>query len=378
MIPPLTVGDSPIRAFLVRFALLAVALVAGCQKSDPSGQIVIGHTLPADSPSELQAIRLELDRLNADPPVPGLRWGSIHAEAGKTPEQILGQANRLAAVDRVHVLVGGLSPVHADRLGQVASSEPMLAITLADAPLAPTQSWQFCLGISPTDRGYWLARIARDELKLRRIAVVRSADEPISKSLETFRSGFIAAKGTISEIVATKDEKVDDLLSRLIADGCDGVFLAAPDATAILRAMRNSSIPVFFGGDESSLRFLPGGAGGKTPIYAVGVWSEDPAALPPGAAAWRKTWIDEYRRPPDAAAVLMTDAIRVLGQAIGRTGTFAPNRVRDELMRPGATFDGVLGPLRFDVGQTCHRTAFMLHWDGIAWKTRNRLEPVQE
>ena len=378
MNPSLTVGAPPNR---ILFAFL-LAFLTGCRESESASQIVIGHTMPADSASERQAIRLELDRLNADSPIPGLRWGAVHADAGHNPEQNLAQANRLTAVNRVHVLIGGMSSAHADRLGQVASSEPILAMTLAESLMSPTQTWQFCLGISPADRGRALARLARDELRFNRIAVVRSSEEAPSKCLEAFRAELILGKGAMTEVVVSKDKGIDDIAATVRASACDGVFVAVADPAAALRVLKAlkvaESIPVLFGEDELARQALSDGGLGKSPVFAVSAWGDDETHLTESARLWRKGWIEKYQQPPDAAAVLVTDAVRVLAQAIGKTGTFAPYRVKDELLKPGQTWTGVAGPLRFDGGQACHRTAFVLRWDGSAWKTHSRLEAAQE
>ena len=103
-------------------------------------------------------------------------------------------------------------------------------------------------------------------------------------------------------------------------------------------------------------------------------WSSAELRYGPGGPVWLERWLAAHGRPPDAAAALMADAIRVLAEAVVRSGGFSPQRVRDELRRDGAVWSGLAGPLRFDSSQSCHRTCFALRWNGSAWKTQARLE----
>src|SRR5262245_39090059 len=102
------------------FNLLLVGFAAGCGRSDP---LVLGHIDPKnDDDAEYRALDLAVQQTNADPAKQPFerRVKIVHGMAGKKPEEIEGQAVRLAAVDRVFALLGGHRSSIAEIIGKAA------------------------------------------------------------------------------------------------------------------------------------------------------------------------------------------------------------------------------------------------------------------
>lgn len=129
----------------------------------------------------------------------------------------------------------------------------------------------------------------------------------------------------------------------------DAVFVAGevPHAAVFVAELRRQGItaPVL-GGDALGIPdlFTVGGAAVEGMVVASAFHPEDRR---PEVRRFVEAFRDRYGTPPDAAAALGYDAVRVLAQAMGRAPSPTPERISDAL-RSTRGWQGVTGTFSFD------------------------------
>jgi branched-chain amino acid transport system substrate-binding protein len=369
--------------------LLFAALVTGCGKS--SDPLVFGHLDPkSDDDAEYRALALAVDATNADPSKQPFerRVNILHAVAGKTADEALAQAVRLAAVDKVFALLGGYRASIAERISQAAQENAVLAFTLSGWAGPTANPYVFPIGISPADEGKWLAQHARDQLKVTKVVVLVNEESPLHKAIadaftqelgkERFVRISIPPRPQPQGKDANAQTEIDRAVRRVAEAKASALYLGT-DATdglewiARLQAAKEPAPVVLFGGEEADLPALreDGRAVGWYAATAFFAGDESPR-LKEFAEAYRK----KYSANPPAAAALAHDAYQVLLQACRRAGEPSGTKVRDELRKKDASFEVLTGALSYTTDQSARRPGYVVRLQKDGAELVKRLEPA--
>jgi branched-chain amino acid transport system substrate-binding protein len=371
-----------------RALLLLTVLAVGCGKS--SEPLVFGHLDPkSDDDAEYRALALAVDSTNADPAKQPFerRVHILHAMAGKTPDEALAQAVRLAAVDKVFALIGGYRAAIAERISQAAQENAVLAFTLSGWAGPTANPYVFPVSISPADQGKWLAQHARDQLKVTKVVVLVDEESPLHKAIadaftqelgkERFVRIPVPPRPGAQSKDATAQTEIDRAVRRVAEAKASALYLGT-DATdalewiARLQAAKEPAPVVLFGGEEADLPALreDGRAVGWYAASAFFAEDESPR-LKEFTEAYRK----KYSTNPPAAAVLAHDAYQVLLQACRKAGEPSAAKVRDELRKKDASFEVLTGALSYTTDQTTRRPGFVVRLRKEGDELVKRFEP---
>jgi branched-chain amino acid transport system substrate-binding protein len=263
-------------------------------------------------------------------------------------------------------------------LGEVASMRSMEAAPICQAYRVPmvspsstypkvTEVGNYIFRVCFTDRfqGHVLAKVAKDTLKIRRIALLTSVSSAYSVGLaEYFRERFIADGGVVAiEQKYTEGSKdFDAQLTAIKAAGVEGIFVPGyyTEAALICRQARELGITVpLFGGDgwEAPELVDIGGSAVEGCYYTTHYSPQvDSAVVKEFVARFQARFKGET---PDAMAALGYDSALVLADAMRRAGSTDGPAVRAALAAT-RDLDGVTGRTTIDAERNASKAAFVI------------------
>jgi branched-chain amino acid transport system substrate-binding protein len=324
--------------------------------------------------STKQGIELALEDINAKGGIKGKKLAvKVYDDQGK-PEEAATAATRLIAQDRVAVL-----------LGEVASSRSLAMAPIADAnhvPMISTASTnpkvtkdgdqvrKFIFRVCFIDpfQGTVMAKFARENLKLDKVAVLRDVGNDYSVGLaDYFVATFKQLGGTIVNDQSYKagDQDFKAQLTAIRSKSPQGIYVPGyyTDVALIARQARELTMKVpLMGGDgwdSSKLYEIAGGA--LEGSYFSNHYSVDDPS--PRIQQFVKRYKAAYGEPPDALAALGFDSAHIAAAALARAKDFSGPAIRDAIAST-VEFAGVTGNITIDENHNARKPAVILKIQG--------------
>ena len=287
----------------------------------------------------------------------------IQSKSGESATAV----KKLLSRDGVVAVLGGNASTNSLEAAPICQQAhvPMIAISSTNPKVTAMGSYIFRVCFIDPFQGAVLAKFARENLHLRRVALLTSVSAPYSVGLSrVFRESFTAGGGEIvAEQKYTEGDK--DFRAQLTA-----IKAHAPDAIAatgyyteaalICQQARDLgiSVPVFGGDGWESPRLMElGGKAVEGTFYSTHYSAESPA---PEVQDFIKRFRARYDgETPDAVAALGYDAMMLLADAITRAGTTAGPAVRAALAAT-KNFPGVTGRTTIDAERNTSKPAIIV------------------
>ena len=263
-------------------------------------------------------------------------------------------------------------------LGEVASMRSLEAAPICQAYKVPmvspsstypkvTEIGNYIFRVCFTDRfqGHVLAKVAKDTLKIRRVALLTSVSSAYSVGLaEYFKERFTADGGqiVIEQRYTEGSKDFDAQLTAIKAAGVEGIFVPGyyTEAALICRQARELGITVpLFGGDgwEAPELVDIGGAAVEGCYYTT---NYSPQVDSPVVKAFVAKFQARFKgETPDAMAALGYDSAGVLVDAIRRAGSTEGAAIRAALAAT-SDFEGVTGLTAMDRERNASKAAFVI------------------
>ncbi len=263
-------------------------------------------------------------------------------------------------------------------LGEVASMRSLEAAPICQAYKVPmvspsstypkvTEIGNYVFRVCFTDRfqGHVLAKVAKDTLKIRRVALLTSVSSAYSVGLaEYFKERFTADGGqiVIEQKYTEGSKDFDAQLTAIKAAGVEGIFVPGyyTEAALICRQARELGISVpLFGGDgwEAPELVDIGGAAVEGCYYTTHYSPQvDSAVVKAFVAKFQARFEGET---PDAMAALGYDSAGVIVDAIRRAGSTEGAAIRAALAAT-RDFEGVTGLTAMDRERNASKAAFVI------------------
>lgn len=361
-----------------RFLLpLLLVLFAGCGQP-ATEQVHIGQVVALSGPdkargqSARQGAALAVEELNAQQS--GRHFTVLHADGRGDPEVARAQADRLAAVNRVVLVLSGTETRNPDALAGQTGPHGIPLLGAAEMP--PAGEYGFTAAASAAYQGQVLARFAAENLKAPNAVVLTDSTSPVSLAVGAgFIREFRKGTATAHELPFKSENDLPDLVARVKAMS-PGVVLVAGSARQLLllRARLHETdvkAPLLLGGVEGSQTTVAAERGLGAPVYLTSVCAAD-GLTAPGQEFARK-YRERFGQEPDADAALAYDNLRLAAEAIKRTkGTYGA-RLRDELAKV-EDFESVTGPFGFLPDRNARRAVFVIEVQDGAAKTARRFD----
>jgi branched-chain amino acid transport system substrate-binding protein len=359
---------------VIRIVLFGLILsVAGSQNLlADDGVIRIGFNLPLTGMFELvgnnskNAAELVVKDIEA---AGGIEVGGkkykvefVFGDNQSSPTAAASLAVNQISVDKVLGIVGGLSSRQAIPIGQMsqAFATPMISpwstspITTLDRP------YVFRSCIVYTLQGPAITKFAANEFKATKAAVLYDIVSAYPRGMsKNFKEAFEAENGAGSVVAyeefRTGDEDFSKQLGRIKDSGAEFIFTPQHynEVPLIVRQAKSMGLNIPIMGSNS---WAGGDLIGECGADCNGLFFTGNYA-PGNAKGLNKEFVEAYiaayGQNPDEPAALTWDALRVLVEAIKKTGGLSENLVKDRaLVKDSLTniqdFDGAAGKLSFN------------------------------
>lgn len=340
------------------FAVLAVIIAVGCvRKAEQS--VNIGVILPMTGPGAAygrqvwEGIQLCREQINRTGGVGGKTVKLLLEDDQTEPRVGVSTARRLIDIHNVRVIIGALASNVTLAVAPVAERAHVVLMCPGSSSDKISQAGDFVFRIAPTDSydGVFLAEVASDRLRLRRVAVLYLNNEFGAGLQATFASHFLERGGDIvfSEGFLQGATDFRSQLGKVNVAAADGLFLIANTAenVVVLRQMRELGLrckvfaPSTFN-DPNILKLVPEAAEGV--IFSAAGFAG--IAKEKEVQDFLGLFKKRYGREPTSFAAYGYDALKVLAAVLSKDGDDS-TRIKEALYQV-RDFPGASGRMTFD------------------------------
>jgi len=374
-------------------AVVALVALAACEQKKPAGaapesaagaptpgvttgRILIGHvasltgTEATFGDSTDKGIALAVDEANARGGVNGrMLEVKTYDNQGK-PEESAVAATRLIVQDKVAVLLGEVASTRSLAMAPIADANqvPMITPSSTNPKVtkdgARTRPFVFRVCFIDPFQGTVMAKFARENLKLTRVAVLRDVGSDYSVGLaDFFLTKFKELGGTIVDDQSYKDTDSDfkAQLTAIKAKNPEGIYVPGyyTQVGLIARQARELGLKVpLMGGDgwDSPKLYEIGGKALDGSYFSNHYSPEDPA---PRIQDFVRKYKERFKVVPDGLAATGYDAARIFIESLGRAKDTSGAALRDAIAAT-KDFQGVTGIITIDSDHNAVKSAVVL------------------
>jgi len=365
-----------------------LAVFAGCAREETKvEELRIGLMAPLSIPARFTGHLLAQARAEEINAQGGFEVGGrkllvrlIVEDSGPSLEQTMSAMGRLVQQERVSAIIG---PYYSREAIPVAAAleilrVPMLTPSATNPEVTRGRSFAFRVCQADSAQGRAVARYARNELGLRRVAVLYDEGDAYSSGLaQFFRDSFAAAPGEPVLMVAypTGEQNFAAQLERIRASKAQGLFLPnfpGDLSTQIQQGRAQGFKGIFLGGDswdtDPGFHALPEAQGAVySTDFALAV--ANPKQLAAAQALAAKVGAQLIK---NSASTL--DALDLLLAAAKSAGKVDPASLRDGLAGIKG-FDGLTGRISYNGSGDPELSIKILEISGGAEILRAHLTP---
>jgi branched-chain amino acid transport system substrate-binding protein len=297
-----------------------------------------------------QGVVLAIEEINAAGGVLGRPLELVTEDNQTKPGESATVVKKLISRDKVVALIGEVSSGRSLEAAPIAQQNkiPMVAPAATNPKVTQTGNYIFRVCFIDPFQGTVMAKFAKQDLKVKRVAILSSVSNAYSLGLaKFFKETFTAGGG---EIVTEKNLSEGDKdfraqLTAVKAADVDAVYVPCyyTEAALIVRQARDLGLTMpFFGGDgwEDEQLLKIGGEALNGCYYSTHFSAEntDPVVAA-FTAKYKARWNNEA---PGAFSALGYDAVYVIADAIKRAGGTEGPKLRDALAAT-KDFPGITG-----------------------------------
>jgi branched-chain amino acid transport system substrate-binding protein len=324
-----------------------------------TGDIVVGMygSLTGDGASFGQSSRegteLAVEEINGAGGLLGGRRIRLLVEDDQSrPEEASSAVTKLVTQDKVVAVLGEVASRRSLAAAPVSQKYqvPMISPSSTNERVTEVGDYIFRVCFIDPFQGEVLAKFAYNDLKARRVAILRDIQQDYSVGLtDSISKNFTALGGQVLDPVSysTGDADFKAILTQVRSQKPDAVFATGyyPEAAIIVRQARELGMQMpILGGDGWVGDALRNGREALNNTYISNHYSADNPD--PVVQNFVKAYRAKYNREPDAIAALAYDSVKVLADALTRANSTEGPRVRDMLAT--ADVQGVTGRLRIN------------------------------
>ena len=316
--------------------------------------------------SSRNGIEMAVKAANAAGGVKGKKLETRVYDDQSKPEEAANATTRLVNQDHVALILGEVASTHSIAMANVAQPAhvPMITPTSTNPKVTQIGDYIFRVCFIDPFQGFVMAKFARENLKLNKVAVLRDLKSDYSTGLtDVFTRKFTEMGGKIVS-VETYNKGDSDFRGQLTA-----IKHAAPDAIyvpgyynevgVIARQAKELGLAVpLLGGDgwDSEKLFELGGSAMEGHYFSNHYSPEDPS---PRVQSFVAAYKAAYGAVPDSLATLAYDAAGVAIAALKRAPDLSAKSIRDAIAET-KDFPGVAGNITLDENRNAVKPAVVL------------------
>jgi branched-chain amino acid transport system substrate-binding protein len=330
---------------------LAILTVCGCKPRDQSRapdadqkSVVIGAFLSMTGPlatfgiSSERGARMAVEEVNRSGGVKGKRLELVVLDDQGKADEAGNAVARLIDVNHALAVMGEVASTLSLVGGRIAQRRgvPMVSPSSTNPKVTQVGDYVFRVCFLDPFQGFVMAKFARQNLKLTRVAIFKDVRNDYSIGLaEAFRRAFRRMGGSIvaEESYSAGDSEFSAQLTKIKAQEPEALYVPGyyTDVGAIARQARRLGITVpLMGGDgweSPELRNI----GGKDIIGSYYSNHFAPDNPTPSAKRFIAAYRARYGEAPAALTSLGYDAVLVIADAMRRAPELTPRAIRDAL-----------------------------------------------
>ncbi|CAN5309745.1 ABC transporter substrate-binding protein [soil metagenome] len=318
-----------------------------------------------------KGVKMAIEEINAAGGVKGRKIELITYDTKGQPQETGNAVTRLCASDHVTALIGEVASSLSIAGGRVAQQYGVPMITHASTNPSVTEIGNMISRICFIDpfQGFAMAKFAKENLKLTKVAVIYDQKQAYSKGLkDNFSKSFAEMGGTITTEQAFNggDQDFSAQLINIRGSGAEAIYVPSYYGDAANIAVRaralGMTIPLMGGDGWDSAKLAEIGKDAiEGSYYSNHYTADDPN---PAVQDFLKKFRAKYdNETPDAMAALGYDAGKLLADAMGR----APSLSGPDLAAAIATtkgFQGVTGVITMDANRNADKPLVIVQMKG--------------
>ncbi|HZI12228.1 MAG TPA: ABC transporter substrate-binding protein [Myxococcus sp.] len=316
--------------------------------------------------STRNGIEMALKEANAAGGVKGKKLAIRVYDNQSKPEEAAQATTRLITQDKVVLILGDVASSNSLAMAEKAQAAGVPMITPSSTNPTVTEKGDYIFRVCFIDpfQGYVMAKFAREELKLGKVAVLQDNKSAYSIGLtEVFNRKFTEMGGKVLAVESYSQGDTDyrAQLTALRKTQPEGIYVPGyySEVGVIARQAREVGLKVpLMGGDgwDSEKLFELGGSA-ITGSYFSNHYSPDNPD--PRVQKFISEYKATYGGVPDALAALGYDAARVAIEALKRAKDLSGPAVRDAIAQT-KDFPGVAGTISLDEKRNAVKSAVVL------------------
>lgn len=280
-------------------------------------------------------------------------------------------------------------------IGEVASSRsktaapefqragiPMISPSSTNPDVTKVGDFIFRVCFIDPFQGFVMAKFAFEELKLKKVAIMRDPQQDYSVGLaDVFKDEFTKMGGEIVSDVSynAKDSDFRSQLGQIKGASADGIFIPGyyNEVGTIARQAKELGITVpLMGGDGWDSEKLVEGAGGPGKAlegaYFSTHYSKD--SKDTKVQDFVKAYTAKNGKAPASLVAQGYDAMMILADAIKRAGSIERKKVRDALAQT-KDYAAVTGKITIDGDRNANKSAVVLQIKGAEFTYVKTIDP---
>ncbi|MCY1019512.1 ABC transporter substrate-binding protein [Pyxidicoccus sp. MSG2] len=316
--------------------------------------------------STRNGIEMAIKEANAAGGVKGKKLAIRVYDNQSKPEEAAQAATRLITQDKVVLILGDVASSNSLAMAEKAQAAGVPMITPSSTNTTVTQKGDFIFRVCFIDpfQGYVMAKFARENLKLGKVAVLQDNKSAYSIDLsDVFTRKFTEMGGKVAttESYSQGDTDYRAQLTAIRKTQPDGIYVPGyySEVGIIARQAREVGLKVpLMGGDgwDSEKLFELGGSAIQGSYFSNHYSPDNPD---PRVQKFISDYKAAYGGVPDALAALGYDAARVAIEALRRAKDLSGPAVRDAIAQT-KDFPGVAGTITLDDKRNAVKSAVVL------------------
>ncbi|MBX3016644.1 MAG: ABC transporter substrate-binding protein [Bdellovibrionaceae bacterium] len=370
--------------FVVLSATLALA--TGCTKRNKN-EIVIGHfgsmtgAEATFGKSTDEGIRLAVEETNAAGGIKGKQIRLITMDNQGKAEEAAAVATRLIEQEKVTALLGEVASSRSLAVAPIAQKKKVPMITPSSTNPRVTEMGDYIFRTCFIDpfQGLVMAKFAYENLKLRKVAVLRAVNSDYSMGLsKVFVEKFTEMGGQIVADTSYQSQDVDfkAQLTQIKSAGPEGIFIPGYYTEIGLIARQAAElglkIPLMGGDGWDSPKLFEIGQETINGNYFSNHYSNE--SSDPVAVAFMESFKKRFNKSPDGLSAAGYDAAKVLFAAMEKAPDLSGPAIRDAI---AATKDypGVTGTITINQQRNAVKSAVVVQVQGTTNKYITTINP---
>lgn len=328
-----------------------------------------------------KGVRLAIDAKNAAGGIKGKKIVLITEDNQGKPEEAAAVVKKLITQDNVIAIIGEVASTRSLAAAPIAQKYkiPMISPSSTNPKVTQVGDYVFRVCFIDPFQGPVMARFAHDNLKLKKVAILKDLKSDYSLGLaEFFSSKFKELGGEIvsEQNFQTGDSDFKGQLTRIRAAQPDAIFIPAyyTEVGLIARQARQLGIKaVLLGGDgwDSPKLFEIGQDAVQGAYFSNHYASESPN---PATQNFIKDYKAKFNETPDGLAAAGYDAAMILLNAMEKVPDLSPEAIRAQLAAT-KDFEGATGKISINPERNADKDAFIVKVEGKGLKFVTLLGP---